>query len=63
MEKQTPQEVIGIDVGEVNTVASISSKGHKEIVPKVEEYKRIKEKYQRLRQAFQSKAPVLQRGS
>ncbi|QID33039.1 RNA-guided endonuclease InsQ/TnpB family protein [Pampinifervens florentissimum] len=55
VEKQTPQEVIGIDVGEVNTVALVSSKGNKEIVPRTEEYKRLKEKYQRLRQALQSK--------
>ena len=55
VEKQTPQEVIGVDVGEVNTVALASSKGHKEIVPRTEEYKRVKEKNQRLRQTLQSK--------
>ena len=55
IEKQTPQEIIGIDVGEVNTVALVSLKGNKEIVPKTEEYKRVKEKYQMLRQTLQSK--------
>ncbi len=55
LDLQIPQEIIGIDVGEVNTVALVSSKGNKEIVPKTEEYKRVKEKYQRLRQTLQSK--------
>ncbi len=55
LDLQIPQEIIGIDVGEVNTVALVSPKGNKEIVPKTEEYKRVKEKYQRLRQTLQSK--------
>ncbi len=55
VQEQTVKQIVGVDVGERNLIAVASTTGEKYIVPTLESWKRIKERYHRQRSELMSK--------